>query len=768
MIAGTVVRKRIEVRGTVQGVGFRPFVHRLAARHRLAGWVLNRSGDVVIEVEGPADAIEAFLAALRAEAPPLAHVEAVGITDTRPTGGAGFEIRTSHSAPGEAQPIPPDTAPCEDCLHELSDPRDRRFRYPFINCTSCGPRFTIIEGLPYDRPNTTMRRFPLCSSCTREYHDPADRRYHAQPIACPACGPRLWLEREGRSVAGDPLAETVAALRAGQIVALKGLGGFHLACDARNEAAVARLRARKRRGAKPFAVMCSDLEAIRAIGNVNAAEAALLASPRCPIVLLRIPLHPAPDSPSLAPSVAPGLAEVGVMLPSTPLHQLLLHDFDGPLVMTSGNLAEEPIAAENDEARARLAPLADAFLLHNRPIASRYDDSVARVFDGTPLLVRRARGYAPEPLALSFTARRPVLACGAHLKNTFCLLTDRHAFMSQHVGDLESVETLSHYRATLALYQRLFAVRPRIVAHDLHPEYLSTRFALALEGVERVAVQHHHAHVVSCLVEHGQAGPAIGVAYDGLGYGTDGHLWGGEVLVADWQGFERRAHLREAPMPGGEAAIRKPYRMALGYLAAWFPGDLDRFEPFLDRLDTREVGVVLKQVERGLNTPITSSCGRLFDAVAALLDVCQVAQYEGQAAIELQALADQTAAGTYPWDLADQGDRCIVDPAPLLWAVYADHQAGVPLPTIAMRFHRAVAEFTAALCQRLVAATGLRRVALSGGVFQNTLLLGEVLTRLCAADLEVYFHRRVPTNDGGLSLGQAVIAHSIREAAEHV
>jgi hydrogenase maturation protein HypF len=453
------------------------------------------------------------------------------------------------------------------------------------------------------------------------------------------------------------------------------------------------------------------------------------------------------------------------MLPSTPLHHLLLREFGGPLVMTSGNLAEEPIAAENDEARVRLARLADGFLLHDRPIASRYDDSVARVFQGTEVLVRRARGYAPAPLAVPFAARRPVLACGAHLKSTFCLLRDRHAFLSQHVGDLENLETLEHFRATLALYQRLFAVRPEIVAHDLHPEYLSTKFALGLQEVERVGVQHHHAHLVSCLAEHGLRGPAIGVAFDGLGYGTDGHLWGGEWLVADYQGFVRRAHLREAPMPGGEAAIRKPYRMALGYLAAWFPADLATFARFVDSLDAGEAAVVLKQVERGLNAPPTSSCGRLFDALSALLGIRPIAQYEGQAAIELQALADRQAPGSYPYDVAERDGAWVVDPAPLLWAAHADHRAGTPVPTIAMRFHRAVADLTAAVCRRLAVETGLRQVVLSGGVFQNTLLLGEVLARLRAAELEPYYHRRVPTNDGGLSFGQAVIAHHLRGAA---
>jgi hydrogenase maturation protein HypF len=783
----TVRRKRIEIGGTVQGVGFRPFVYRLATRYGLAGWVRNHSGGVEIDVEGPATALDAFVRALQAEAPPLAHIEALRLADAAPAGVTGFAIRASRETTDTPQPVPPDTAPCAECLRELFDPRDRRYRYPFINCTNCGPRFTIIEALPYDRPRTTMRHFPLCADCAREYADPRDRRYHAEPVACPACGPRLWLEQDGQPVAGDPLAGAVARLRLGQIVAVKGLGGFHLACDARNAAAVAQLRARKRRGAKPFAVMFPELASIRAVCAVSAEEAALLAAPQRPIVLLQTQRQPSATTPApglaaevtpdgadceeggstaLAPGVAPGLAEVGAMLPSTPLHELLLRAFGGPLVMTSGNLAEEPIAAENAEARARLGALADAFLLHDRPIASRYDDSVARVVEGAPVLIRRARGYAPEPLTLPFAARRPVLACGAHLKSTFCLLQGRHAWLSQHIGDLERIETLHHYQATLALYQRLFAVRPEVVAHDLHPEYLSTKFAHRLDGVERVGVQHHHAHVVSCLVEHGLAGPALGVAYDGLGYGLDGHLWGGEVLVADWQRFQRHAHLREAPMPGGEAAVRKPYRMALGYLAAWFPGELEAFAPFLDRLDPREVALVLRLAERR-GASLTSSCGRLFDAVAALLGVCPAAQYEAQAAMELQALADPTVAGTYPYGLWERGDGWVIDPAPLLWAAWADQRAGVPVGTIAMRFHRAVADFTTEVCRRLAAATGLRQVVLSGGVFQNTLLLGEVVARLRAAELAVYYHRRVPPNDGGLALGQAVIAHSLKGAGHH-
>jgi hydrogenase maturation protein HypF len=630
----SVVRRHVVVEGTVQGVGFRPFVHRLATELRLAGWVLNQMGGVEIEVEGPSSALDAFLAALRRDAPPLARVESVQVADVEPVGVTDFEIRASRAVEGEAQPVPPDTAMCADCLRELLDPHDRRYRYPFINCTNCGPRFTIIESLPYDRPRTTMRWFQMCPACAHEYEDPADRRFHAQPVACPACGPTLTLEVAGRPFEGDPIAGAVALLRQGQIIAIKGLGGFHLACDARSNDAVARLRTRKHRGAKPFAVMFPDLDSL----DLEAAETGLLQSPHRPIVLIRAPsstvalsirsdegqtvreepsgrlrmsgvgdprtaeVDEAPRTigvgaaqPSraeapfeLAQAVAPGLREVGVMLPSTPLHFLLLQEFGGPLVMTSGNRSEEPIAADNDEARRRLGGIADAFLLHDRPIASAYDDSVTRVFEQRPIVLRRARSYAPAPLDLPFEVDRPILAFGAHLKSTFCLLAGRRAYLSQHIGDLENLETLEHFKETLALYERLFGIHPEILAHDLHPEYLSTKLALATAGgatfaadaapgadpaahVQCIGVQHHHAHIVSCLAEHGLPGPVIGVAFDGLGYGRDGHLWGGEFLIADRVGFERRAHLREAPMPGGAAAVRKPYRMALGYLAAWFP-----------------------------------------------------------------------------------------------------------------------------------------------------------------------------------------------------
>lgn len=784
-------RRRIEVRGTVQGVGFRPFVYRLAARHNLTGWVRNHSGGVEIEVEGMPAGLESFSGELRIQAPPLARIDALTSTELPATGASDFTIRESCAALGELQPVPPDTAPCADCRRELFDPMDRRHGYPFLNCTNCGPRFTIIEALPYDRPRTTMQNFPLCSDCAREYNDPLDRRFHAQPVACPACGPRLWLEtpphpnplpggertgsRESGAESGDSAAVIAAAvdvLRQGQILAVKGLGGFHLACDARNETAVAMLRERKRRGAKPFAVMFADLAAVQDVCAVSSAEEDLLLSPRRPIVLLRI----VDTTPDLAPSVAPGLAELGVMLPSTPLHELLLRAFGGPLVMTSGNLSEEPIAAMNDEARTRLDGLADGFLFHDREIASRYDDSVVRVVAGrdeapapsVELLIRRARGYAPAPLQLPFAARRSVLACGAHLKNTFCLLKDRYAFLSQHVGDLENLETLEHFRATLTLYQRLFAVEPEIVAHDLHPEYLSTKLARELPGVEQVAVQHHHAHIVSCLAEHGIAGPAIGVAYDGLGYGTDGRLWGGEILVADWGNFERRAHLREAPMPGGALAIRRPYRMALGYLVTWFQKELTHFEPFLQEVNPVELAVLRRQVERSLNAPLTSSCGRLFDAVSALLGICRVAQYEAQAALELEAMADPAATGSYPYGLAEEAGTWIIDPAPVVTGLYQDRLAGVPIPEIAGRFHRSVADFTVAVCRRLSTETGLKQVALGGGVFQNTLLLRLVVKGLERAGLAAYFNRQIPANDGGIAYGQAIIAHHKVGISHHV
>lgn len=746
--------RAIHISGVVQGVGFRPFVYTLAQRMGITGWVRNTSAGVEIRADGPADTLAAFVDALRTQAPPLARIDALTAVACPPDGFTAFDVLHSAALPDAYQPISPDIALCDDCLRELRDPSDRRYRYPFINCTNCGPRFTIIQDIPYDRPLTTMAGFDLCADCAAEYHDPANRRFHAQPVACPKCGPQVWLESGGQRLTGDAALHAAAnLLRDGRIVAIKGLGGFHLACDATRADAVAELRRRKGRVGKPFALMMRDLEAIRQHCAVSEAEAVLLRSTASPIVLLR-----RLGDTGIAPEVAPGQTTIGVMLPYTPLHVLLFDDGLPPLVMTSGNHAEEPIVTANDEARARLAPLADAYLMHNRDIHIRTDDSVMRVFAGVELPIRRSRGYAPYPVHLPFDVK-PVLAVGGEIKNTFCVTRDAYAFMSHHIGDMENYETLQSFTDGVAHFERLFRIRPDLIAHDLHPDYLATRWALeraARESLPVVAVQHHHAHIAACMAEHRHPGdrPLIGVCFDGTGYGTDGTIWGGEFLIADYVDFARAAHLKPLPLPGGDAATRKPARIALAYLTAC---GLDAPQALLDALTPAEQQVILRQVASGLNTPLTSSMGRLFDAVSALLGICHATTYEGQAAIELEAAVDpvESESGAYRFTL-DDGPA--IDPAGVLAQILADLGAGVPVGRIAARFHHAVAALIADVCARLASQHGLREVALSGGVFQNVTLLGRTLTLLRAAGFDVLTHQLVPPNDGGLALGQAVIA----------
>ncbi len=752
---------RISVRGVVQGVGFRPFVYQLAHRYHLNGWVLNTSGDVRIEVEGIPTDIRAFTHALKAEAPGPARIEALDVEPGEAAGHTFFEIRESLPAPGDYQLVSPDLATCEDCRRELFTPADRRYRYPFTNCTNCGPRFTIIEDIPYDRPLTTMKSFAMCPACRKEYGDPDDRRFHAQPNACPVCGPRVrLLDATGREVPGeDAIAAAAELLDDGKTVAVKGLGGFLLACDATDEAAVARLRARKRRPAKPFAVMIKDLDTIRRHCGVSDEEAALLASPGSPIVLLKWR-----KDGGITGGVAPGLDYLGVMLPYTPLHHLLMADAGRPLVMTSGNLSEEPIARDNDEALRRLGNIADCFLVHNRDIASRYDDSVMTVERGAPRYVRRARGAAPYPVKLPF-ATKPVLACGAEEKNTFTLTRDRYAFVSQHIGDMENLETLEHFTTTIGLYEKLFRITPELIVHDLHPDYLPTQYAgerAARDGLPRLGVQHHHAHVAACLADNGVTERVIGVSFDGTGLGTDGAIWGGEFLVADLAGFTRAAHLEYLPLPGGAQAIKRPCRTALGYLTAL---GLDTDLPFAEEIPAEERDVVLQQVKRGLNAPPTSSLGRLFDAVAALTGVRGVIQYEAQAAIDLETLAarapDEPLA--YPFEVGTENGERIIKIGPLLAAVADEVRRGIPAGTIAARFHTTIAGMVLSLCKLIAGETGLKAVALSGGVFQNRLLTRLAVAQLEAGGFIVYTHRQVPCNDGGLSLGQAAIAAARQE-----
>ncbi|MEN6479852.1 MAG: carbamoyltransferase HypF [Anaerolineales bacterium] len=767
--------RAVTVTGVVQGVGFRPFVYGLATRLGLTGWVFNHSGGVDIHVEGEDERLDAFVAALTAEAPPLARIERVRVAEVAPAGWNTFEIRQSRAIPGQSQLISPDVATCDDCLRELLDPHDRRYLYPFINCTNCGPRFTIIQDIPYDRPNTTMSVFPLCPDCQREYADPRDRRFHAQPNACPVCGPHLWLvDGQGRALVASPTTAdneaVVAAVRErlarGEVVAIKGLGGFHLACDATNAAAVATLRARKRRPHKAFAVMVATLEEARALAQIDEAAAEELTSARRPVVLVE--RHA--DTP-LAEEVAPGTGVLGLMLPSTPLHHLITRDVGRPLVMTSGNLSEEPIAKDNDEAIARLGGLADAILLHNRDIHSRYDDSVIQAtgLREFPLQVsRRARGLAPYPVSLPL-AVPPLLAVGPLLKNTFCLARDRYAFVSQHIGDLEDVQGLAHYRETLVLYERLFRLQPAYVVRDLHPDYLSSRIALAYAAehglAEPLAVQHHRAHVAAVLADNAwrtEDGPVVGVAMDGTGLGDDGAIWGGEWLVGNEAGLERRAHLAYLPLPGGEVAIRQPWRIAAAYNYALL-GAEQTFTGLPEGLVSEdERALLLAQLARGVHTPQTSSMGRLFDAVSALLGLTTHASYEAQAAIALEqaALRAGTAAdqGSYPWDWVDEGEALVVELGGLWSALSADVRAGVASEVVALRFHRSVANMVVQLGQRLAQEAGTHTIALSGGCWQNALLLRLTVPALRACGLQVLLHREVPCNDGGVSLGQAALA----------
>jgi hydrogenase maturation protein HypF len=751
------VRTAVRVEGIVQGVGFRPFVYALATRLGLGGLVGNDVDGVFAEVEGPSEAVHTFLTSLAVDAPPLARIQQISTAEMLPDGTSSFVIAPSEPGPLRRTLVSADTATCADCLSELGDPDDRRHAYPFINCTNCGPRFTIVRDVPYDRPLTTMAGFVMCEACAAEYHDPSDRRFHAQPVCCPACGPGLALvDPAGTLLPGEPLAAAASLLRQGKVLAVKGIGGYHLAVDASSEPAAAALRARKHREDKPFAAMVPDVAAARRLCEVDDAAAGLLASARRPIVLL-----PRRPSAGVAASIAPGNRQLGLMLPYTPLHHLLLREAGQPIVMTSGNVSDEPIVYADGEARRRLRGIADAFLTHDRPIETRTDDSVARVFRGREMLLRRSRGYVPEPLDAGTWFARPVLACGAELKNTFCLARDNHAFVSHHIGDLENAETLRSFTQGIEHFRRLFDIGPEVVAHDLHPEYLSTKYALELDGVELVGVQHHHAHIASCLADNRADGPVIGVAFDGTGYGTDGTVWGGEFLIADAGTFQRAAHLAAVPMPGGAAAIRQPWRMAAAYLDAAYPGGppggLD-----VARRNEQLWPAVVTMARRGINSPLTSSAGRLFDAVAATLGVRDAINYEGQAAVELEQLADPAERGAYHVTVCEPGSvgeraLCIAG-TDLIRAVVEDLDAGTDRAVIAARFHNGVADLITDCCLLLRERAGLSTVALSGGVFQNLLLLEATMNRLESHGFAVLVHSRVPCNDGGISLGQAVVA----------
>jgi len=778
----------ISVRGIVQGVGFRPFVYGLAVKHNLKGWVYNTSEDVKIEVEGTAEAIRQFERELKEKAPPLAHIENVTIEHHPPHGYKNFEIRHSQAQTGKYQLISPDVATCQACLVEVQNPEDRRYRYPFTNCTNCGPRFTIIEDMPYDRPKTTMRYFQMCPQCQAEYDNPLDRRFHAQPNACSKCGPQVELvDNRGNMVTKlNPIAVASQLLKEGKIVAIKGLGGFLLACDATNDTVVKALRQRKKRSSKPFAIMVTDIDEVKRHCYVSPDEENLLTSPQSPIVLMRWR-----EDSSVSQEVAPNLRFLGIMLPYTPLHHILLRETGLPLVMTSGNLSEEPIARDNDEALRRLSVIADYFLIHNRDIYSRYDDSVVMVERNTSQLVRRARSYAPYPIRLSFEGKQ-VLGCGAEDKNTFCLTKDNYALLSQHIGDMENMETLEHFDSTISLYKRLFHIEPEIIAHDLHPDYLATKYAQELgeSGMRLIPVQHHHAHIASCLADNGLESPVIGVAFDGTGMGADGNIWGGEFLVADYRNFRRAGHLEYLPLPGGSAAIKRPYRTAIAYiltllgegaLNAVIASEVKQSQlASIGQVGEVEIDVIKRQIERKINSPLSSSMGRLFDAISALLGIRGEIDYEGQAAVELEMAAHSSViARPIPSEVKELGEAIsgnnesylygivedegirILRLSDMLAALIEDLHQGISKERISVKFHNTIARMINEMCQLIANETGINQVALSGGVFQNRLLLGKAVNLLESSGFQVCTHGQVPCNDGGISLGQAVIANFV-------
>ncbi len=776
---------RLIIRGVVQGVGMRPFVYRLARRHGVKGWVVNSSRGVIIEAEAALADVEAFVRALEEETPPLARIERIEREEVSPQGFGDFEIRGSRAEDEESTLICPDVAICGDCVHEFRDPADRRHRYPFINCTNCGPRYSIIEGTPYDRPKTSMKSFAMCERCQHEYDDPLDRRFHAQPNACPECGPRLSLVTPldprsycaelvlGRSyvrmpaeivsaIDADPAAAVRWLLKEGGIVGVRGLGGFHIAAAAELPATVRALREKKNRPAKPFAIMCRDLDVVREIAQVNPLEEEALTSPWSPIVLLRKRPDPARELPAI---IAPRNAYLGVVLPYAPVHHLLFDDDLEIFIMTSANAAGEPIVADVDEARTRLTGITRTFLDHDRDIVNRNDDSIVFVEADRVAMSRRSRGYAPYPIELGIETRE-VLACGTELKGSFTLLRDGWAFVSPHVGDLENQATLEFYEEMIEKFMDWFRVEPSVVAYDLHPDYLATRYAKSFgerhdADVWLVGVQHHHAHVASVAIENGVSDPVIGLALDGTGYGTDGAIWGCEFLVSDLTDFERAGHLKYVPLPGGDAAIRHPYRVALSHLHAAGEEDLLGIgRELFAEIPEDELDLVVQQIEKGVNSIDTSSAGRLFDAVSSIAGVCHEISYEAQAAIELESRVRGNPTRTYPYEIAQDDGRIIVDPSATIRAVVSDVRRGVSRAEISAAFHGTVVQFCREVAGRLAEERGIERVALSGGVFQNRSLLTWLVAALEADGLTVLLHKEVPTNDGGVSLGQAAIANA--------
>ena len=740
-------------------MGFRPFIFQLAARHHLFGTVSNTSAGVTIIVEGSAANITGFLEDIEKYAPPLSRITEISVEPRLVEGFRTFSIAPSTTDFHAATLISPDVSICDDCLNELFDPKDRRFLYPFINCTNCGPRYTIIHRVPYDRPNTSMKKFILCRKCQAEYDDPNDRRFHAQPNACPVCGPMVSLYDAGEQNINnsDPIAEAARLLKAGHILAIKGLGGFHLAADAENHDAVERLRGKKHREEKPFALMARDVATIQIFARMDASEENLVTCAARPIVLLK---KQTPNS--IADSVCPQNPYFGVMLPYTPLHYLLMSHGFKALVMTSGNQSGEPICIDNAEAFKRLGDIADYFLVHDRDIVLRSDDSIARNVRGVTRLIRRSRGYVPVPIFLRHRLPR-ILACGAEMKSTVCLTKDDHAFLSQHIGDLEHSSAHDFFEQTITHIQDMLDIRPEIIAHDLHPDYFSTRYALVRDDAVRIPVQHHHAHIVSCMAENRTDGEVIGLAFDGTGLGTDGTVWGGEVLLVDFAGFKRLAHLETVPMPGSAAAIREPWRMAVSYLFdACGESFINLRLPILEAIDPNAVRTIIQMISKKINSPLTSSMGRLFDGVAAIMGVRNRVSFEGQAAMELEMLAgvdriDMQKENIYAFEW-NGGETRRISVRPIITGILGDMKNKTPLPLISHRFHATIIRLFASLCRELRTETGLNRVILSGGVFQNALLLDGLMQMLEIEKFEVFTHSLVPSNDGGISLGQALIA----------
>ncbi len=766
-------RKEISVKGIVQGVGFRPFVYSLATKHSVNGFVINNPKGVVIEIEGEETSLEEFISDIKHRLPPLSRIEDMKLKSLPPIGYKEFSIKPSSSTGSKDVLVSSDIATCEECLHELFDKNNRRFSYVFINCTNCGPRFTIIKDIPYDRKRTTMKRFEMCSLCQHEYENPQNRRFHTQPNGCKECGPEMSLGRieNGewkKDNTSEPIKKTALLLKQGKIIAVKGLGGFHLACDANNGKAVTELRSRKQRKEKPFAVMAKNIETIKSFCFVDEVEEKLLYSKRRPIVLLK---RKEGDLCLIADEVASKQKYYGVMLPYTPLHHLILSEGCPPvLIMTSANAKNEPICYREEDAFIKLSKIADYFLIHNREIHTRCDDSVTRIFEGKEILLRRARGYVPEPIVLPIKNQRNILACGAELKSTFCLARDNYAFVSHHIGDLENLITIKSFEDGIEHFKKLFSIEPEVVTYDMHPEYLSTKYAKKISlhnpHLKMIPIQHHHAHIASCMVENGLSEKVIGIAFDGTGYGTDRAIWGGEFLIADFENFRREGHFNYIPMPGGEMAIKEPWRMAVSYLYHVYGDEfLNLGIRPVERLDKKKWIIIKRMLSEGINSPPTSSVGRLFDAVSAILSIRDNINYEGQAAIELEMAIEESRIKThdekYKYTIRKENELLLIDTKEIVIGIVEDLKHTLPIGLISFKFHTTIAEIIADMVMRIRKKFDLNKVALSGGVFQNIFLLQKTVKILRSKGFDVYVHHQVPTNDGGISLGQVAIASQL-------